>query len=89
MDEWRGAKEQGTRLFLIFSVTFKLFKTSSHHKVAGFPSNNHTLFQQDGATSHTASTPMNAVNPLFPGCLWRPRSPDLTAFATSLNGDTL
>jgi len=33
---------------------------------ARFPVNENTLFQQDGATSHTARMSMNAVNALFP-----------------------
>jgi hypothetical protein len=41
-------------------------------QLARFPVNENTLFQQDGATSHTARMSMNAVNALFP------RSPDLT-----------
>lgn len=56
-------------------------------QLAGFQVNNHTLFQQDGATSHTARISINAVNALFPGRVisrngnipWPPRSPDLTA----------
>lgn len=53
-----------------------------HH----FPVNENTLFQQDGATSHTARISMNAMSALFPGRVvsrngdiaWPPRSPDLT-----------
>ena len=51
-----------------------------------FPVNENTLFQQDGATSHTARISMNAVNALFPNRVvsrngdipWPPCSPDLT-----------
>ncbi|KAJ4429308.1 hypothetical protein ANN_26312 [Periplaneta americana] len=50
-----------------------------------FSVNENTLFQQDGATSHTARISMDAVNALFPGRVisrkgdiaWPPRSPDL------------
>ena len=35
-------------------------------QLARFPVNENTLFQQDGATSHTARMSMNAVNALFP-----------------------
>ena len=35
-------------------------------QLARFPVNESTLFQQDGATSHTARMSMNAVNALFP-----------------------
>lgn len=56
-------------------------------RLACFPVNNHTLFQQNVFTSHTARISMNAVNALFPGhnisrngnIPWPPRSPDLTA----------
>jgi len=34
-------------------------------QLAHFPVNENTLFQQDGATSHTARMSMNAVNALF------------------------
>ncbi|KAJ4451490.1 hypothetical protein ANN_02953 [Periplaneta americana] len=52
-----------------------------------FPVNENTLFQQDGATRHTARISMDAVNALFPSrvisrkrdIVWPPRSPDLTA----------
>ena len=55
-------------------------------KLARFPVNENTLFQQDGATSHTARMSMNAVKALFPNRVvsrngdipWPPRSPDLT-----------
>lgn len=48
--------------------------------------NDQTLFQQDGATSHTARVSMNIVNEVFPNRVisrngaipWPPRSPDLT-----------
>uniref|UniRef100_A0A8C5WFK5 DUF4817 domain-containing protein n=1 Tax=Leptobrachium leishanense TaxID=445787 RepID=A0A8C5WFK5_9ANUR len=48
--------------------------------------NNETLFQQDGATSHTARVSMNVLNNVFPNRVisrngaisWPPRSPDLT-----------
>ena len=51
-----------------------------------FPVNENMLFQQDGATSHTARMSMNTVNALFPNRVvsrngdipWPPRSPDLT-----------
>ena len=36
-------------------------------QLADFPVNENTLFQQDGATSHSARISMNAVNALFPG----------------------
>ena len=36
-------------------------------QLEGFPVNEHTLFQQDGATSHTARISMNAASALFPG----------------------
>jgi len=63
---------------------------------ANFPVNENTLFQQDGATSHTARISMNAVNALFPGRVisrngdipWPPRSPDLTACDFFFYGDT-
>ena len=56
-------------------------------QLADFPVNENTLFQQDGATSHSARISLNAVNALFPGRVisrngditWPPRSPDLTA----------
>jgi len=35
-------------------------------KLARFPVNENMLFQQDGATSHTARMSMNTVNALFP-----------------------
>jgi len=35
-------------------------------QLACFPVNGNTLFQQDGATSHTARMSMKAVNALFP-----------------------
>ena len=35
-------------------------------QLARFPVNENKLFQQDGATSHTARMSMNAVNALFP-----------------------
>jgi len=35
-------------------------------QLAHFPANENTLFQQDGATSHTARMSMSAVNALFP-----------------------
>jgi len=35
-------------------------------QLAHFRVNENTLFQQDGATSHTARMSMNAVNALFP-----------------------
>lgn len=46
-----------------------------------------TLFQQDGATSHTARIAMDVLRRTFPGCLisrygdfpWPARSPDLSA----------
>ena len=55
-------------------------------QLAHFPVNENTLFQQDGATSHTARMSMNAVKALFPNRVvsrngditWPPRSPDLT-----------
>jgi len=55
-------------------------------RFACFPVNENTLFQQDGATSHTARMSMNAVNALLPNRVvsrngdipWPPRSPDLT-----------
>jgi len=55
-------------------------------QLARFPVNENTLFQQDGATSHTARMSMNAVNALFPNRVisrkgdipWPPHSPDLT-----------
>ncbi|KAJ4425770.1 hypothetical protein ANN_27393 [Periplaneta americana] len=55
-------------------------------QLARFPVNENTLFQQDGATSHTARISMDAVNALFPGRVisrkrdiaWPPRSPDFT-----------
>ena len=48
--------------------------------------NDETLFQQDGATSHTARVSMNILNDVFPNRVisrygaipWPPRSPDLT-----------
>ena len=56
-------------------------------QLARFAVNDQTLFQQDGATSHTARISIDAVNALFPGRVisrngdipWPPRSPDLTA----------
>lgn len=56
-------------------------------QLARFAVNEHSMFQQDGATSHTARVAMNAVKALFPGGVisrngdipWPPRSPDLTA----------
>jgi len=55
-------------------------------QLACFPVNENTLFQQDGATSHTARMSMNAVNALFLNCViskngdipWPPHSPNLT-----------
>jgi len=54
-------------------------------QLARFPVNENVLFQQDGATSHTARMSMNAVNALFPnravsrnGDIPWPPSPDLT-----------
>ncbi|KAJ4428288.1 hypothetical protein ANN_24306 [Periplaneta americana] len=55
-------------------------------QLAHFPVSENTLFQQNGATSHTARISMDAVNALFPGRVisrkgdvaWPPRSPDLT-----------
>ena len=52
-------------------------------QLADFPVNENTLFQQDGATSHSARISMNAVNALFPGRVisrngditWPPHSP--------------
>lgn len=49
--------------------------------------NDETLFQQDGATSHTARVSMHLLNDVFPNRLisrngpipWPPRSPDLSA----------
>jgi len=35
-------------------------------QLSRFPEIENTLFQQDGATSHTARMSMNAVNALFP-----------------------
>jgi hypothetical protein len=35
-------------------------------QLSRFPVNENMLFQQDGATSHTARMSMNAVNALFP-----------------------
>jgi len=54
--------------------------------LARFPVNENTLFQQDGATGHTARMSMNTLNALFPNRAvsrngdipWLPRSPDLT-----------
>ena len=54
-------------------------------QLAHFHMNENTLFQQDGATSHTATISMNAVNALLPSRVisrngdiaWPPRSPDL------------
>ena len=55
-------------------------------QLARFPVNENMLFQQDGATSHTARMSMNAVNALLPNRVvsrngdipWPPHSPDLT-----------
>ena len=55
-------------------------------QLARFPVNENTLFQQGGATSHTARMSVNAVNALFPKRVvsrngdnpWPSRSPDLT-----------
>jgi len=56
-------------------------------QLARFHVNENTLFQQDGATSHTARMSMNAVKALFPKRVVSrngdipcptPRSPDLT-----------
>jgi len=50
-------------------------------QLARFPVNENTLFQQDGATSHTARMSMNAVNRVVSrngDIPWPPLSPDLT-----------
>ncbi|KAJ4429939.1 hypothetical protein ANN_22143 [Periplaneta americana] len=49
-------------------------------RLAHFPVNENTLFQQDGATSHTARISKDSLNVLFPGHVISrpPRSPDLT-----------
>lgn len=56
-------------------------------RLDGFNPDDNTLFQQDGATSHTAIVSMDLLKLAFPGCLisrngdfpWPARSPDLTA----------
>ena len=65
-------------------------------QLARYPVNENTLFQQDGATSHTARMSMNAVNALFPNRVvcrngdiaCPPLSPDLTPCDYFLLGGT-
>jgi len=54
------------QFLLMRTAMWKCCKISSPPQLARFLLNENTLFQHDGATSHTARMSMNAVNALFP-----------------------
>lgn len=64
--QFSSRTKQGTHLLILRKTRTFSGKTFSHHNLPVFQWVI-TLFQQDGATSHTARISINAVNALFPG----------------------